>query len=611
MANDYSQGHICLGDLSYSHYTVYYQANSFQTANNKHLCAIKWKVNGHYYWLTVISPSTSKTYSSGNVEDNINDYINQNRSNSHLYYKANYSDNINYPTFPITSNYRIAHNIDNIFDVTNIQDAKWLVECDIPIFSINTNDDFGKLNRYADTGDDSEADNYSDLHPTTLTITVKYDSNNFPNFYVKGLVEGGGAETGSVTEFKLLTDTNGGVITDTLITCNDSWNSFTYGEVGATYNTIDFNFHCEQLSDGALGAVDTYVGFTWVNNSGYNIIQTPSQNGKVILVIEEGYPSYDDNGGDNNPWQNTDSVNSFSGANKLTETYMLQEPQLISLGNFFWSSTFKDNIMGLCNYPLENVIALKAMPIIMSGTTKEIKVGNVTTGISGEKVLNADNYEVTIGKVFIPEYFENFVDYNSVNLQIYLPFIGYKEIDNLLCMNRWLRVKYVFDVLMGTCMAILEVNDINGEWMQYQCYQGNCGIDIAITSTNRASIENGYINAGLDTVSDILRGNVGGAIKNVFSASTQDFHSQSNGAGNPSLMNRLKNSCYVIVRRPKKFTIAKNYGHTYGFPCYKKLELSSLTGYTICENFDCSISNATDIEREEIKSLLENGVYIK
>lgn len=536
---------------------------------------------------------------------------------SRVKYKENSVWNNNTPDYPTTtateSNSVIIGGGSWVIRGDGDTPSQWyMVECTVPIFDVSDGD-YSKVNKYVTEGDDSGAENYSDLHPTTLTIEVKYDGVSYPNFYVRGIVDGTVSVSSYAMESHYVIEPGAPeeLLIDTTLEPSESWKMFTYGEVLADKDGGTIHFSCHDLSDGALLDLDTNVNFSFATGEGVVDIYTPSRNGKVILVVEEGYPQHDDEDGDNTPWTDTNSNNTYSGANKLTDTYLLSPAQLISLGNFFWSSTFKDNIFGLCNYPLENVIAIKAMPVVMSGAEKTIQVGNVNSGINALEVSGADNYKVNIGKVFIPEYFENFIDYASVNLQIYLPFIGYKELDNLVCMNRWLNVSYVFDAIMGTCMAILDVKDKNGVWMQYQCYQGNCGIDISIASTNRASIENGYINAGLDTVSDIMRGDLGGAVKNVFNASTQDFHSQSTGAGNPSLMNRMTNKCYVIVRRPKKFDISDNYGHTYGFPLYKKKLLSSQRGFTVCDNFDVNISRATDTEKEEIKRLMESGVYIK
>ena len=65
------------------------------------------------------------------------------------------------------------------------------------------------------------------------------------------------------------------------------------------------------------------------------------------------------------------------------------------------------------------------------------------------------------------------------------------------------------------------------------------------------------------------------------------------------------------MKRPI-YNRTSNYGRIVGFPVNKTFKLSSLKGYTVCENakiasFD---SKPTDTEYNEIIALLEKGVII-
>lgn len=475
-----------------------------------------------------------------------------------------------------------------------------------------------KVNKYITEGDDSGADNYNDLHPDKYDTTVWLDG-TFPNIYYKTVYSGDG-EPPAAPSCLCVISAIPTVSPVEMVRTNyniDSMNFVSYGQysnptavplVSKTPYGIAFN-----LNDDANKKCQ--VTF-YIDKSGNvsDIAPASSADGTHTIHVETGTPSEQDysdgsnaNGFDTNPTQNK-----FSGANTLTKTYKLASDAvaLKALGNFLWSSTFKDNVLSLTNYPLENIIAIKAMPLIVGGGSEEIKIGNVLTGVSGDVVADADSIETTVGTKRIPRYFNNFIDYNEVDIMIYLPYIGFKKIDNLVAMKRSLRVKYYFDVIMGNCLASLEFKADTGNWLLYDCYQGNCGIDIALTSTNRASIENGFINNALSAVSDIMSLNPVGVAKDVFNGMTQDFHSQSTGVGNPSVMNALDTTCRLIIKRPATYE-PKEYGHTVGYPCYKYMNLSELSGFTQCENFICSlIPYATDGEKAEIKSLLESGIFI-
>lgn len=488
---------------------------------------------------------------------------------------------------------------------------------DLPIFTI-TNNDYDKLNNYIQSGDDSGADNYEDLHPKTYVTDVWIDG-NFPNIWLK-------------------TSYSGDLPLETIPQCIAVISAIPVSSTVEMYNSV---YEFDRMIYIAYGQYSNPtplpivtktpygISFTLDGESGKkaqvtfaidkngdvsDIVADDSTDGTHTIVVHEGTPSESDysDGSTANGFNTNPTYNKFSGANTLTKTYKLSNDgvALKALGNFLWSSTFKDNVLSLTNYPLENIIAIKAMPLIVGGNSEEIKIGNVLTGISGNVVDDADSIETTVGTVKVPRFFNNFIDYSDVDIMVYLPYIGFKKIDNLVAMKRSMRVKYYFDVIMGNCLASIEFKADTGDWLVYECYQGNCGIDISLTSTNRANIENGFINNALSAVSDIMSVNPVGLAKDVFNGMTQDFHSQSTGVGNPSVMNALDTTCRLIIKRPAPYEPTE-YGHTVGYPCYKYMNLSELSGFTQCENFICSlIPYATDGEKSEIKSLLESGIFI-
>lgn len=73
-----------------------------------------------------------------------------------------------------------------------------------------------------------------------------------------------------------------------------------------------------------------------------------------------------------------------------------------------------------------------------------------------------------------------------------------------------------------------------------------------------------------------------------------------------------ENHCYIKVTwpTPKSDTVT-NYGRTYGVPVHKSGTVGEYSGYTVCNNVDCSgITKATVSEQALIKQYLESGVYV-
>lgn len=600
----------------------YYNCSAMNyNSNYKGLCILKYysnELNRTYYTIVGADGQPITIDPNESIMINVNNYT---QSHSQIRYGTEYTWNhIGEYTQPPSGSYTDALMMGYIDH--NNPDAAWFEGITLPIFNVSNNDT-SAFQAYNETGDDSGADNYQDLHPLKYRTTVWLDG-NYPNVYYKTEVLEGEPTSGDMTATFYATPATVPEVTleDQYFLDNMVYHQYSeYAKpskipslTGGTQSTpyvIYFNpagntdpdYDCQITfyvkADGTVENIDVQ------SSPNHNLIKDADP-----TPTDTDYPE-DTNGWDHDPTYVTDP----DTVNTLTQTYRLNVSQLRALGNFLWSNTFKDNILGLTQYPLDNLVALKAMPLAIGGGTDnvEIKIGNVATGINAYKVRNDANcYRTYVGELNIGRPFDNFADYSEVVLTIYLPFIGFKPLDNTMVMGRKIEVYYIWDVILGNCMSVLYVYDDSGHKNMFAAYQGNCGIDIAITATNRAQIENGYVNSALDVVSDIMSGNILGIAKDAYNGMTQDFHSQSNGCGNPSLMNRLDTTCYVLYKRPQSFNADKqDYGKVQGYPCYLKKRLGSLSGWTVVDNFDTSqITGATEGEKQELKQLLESGVYM-
>ena len=536
-----------------------------------------------------------------------------------------------YPDYPTGSSYDRYGRLDFI-DNDNITTwgSNHKLTMDIPIFDMTKHNSWDSLNNYIATGDDSGADNYDDLHPMQYTTTVWMDG-KYPNLYWKTEVE---AEATPDT-IDMTCDIYATPLIQTIKTFTNQYslNSMQYVQyseyanptkvpaIGGGTQPTPYVFYVNPVDNDNTN-YDAQITF-YVNDDGTvsNITLQGSAN-HTITISDDPTPS-DSDYPDEQTNFNHDKTTSFqdgTSVNTLTTTYRIKPSQLRALGNFLWSNTFKDGILGLVNYPLENIVSLKCMPVNLGGTDTTIKIGNVDTGIHGDKCdYRVSGYSAYVGSCTIKRPFNNFMDYTEVELSIYLPFIGYKPLDAVMVMGRKIELTYIYDCVLGNCMAVLEVYDDNDNRIMFDCHQGTCGIDIAITSTNRADIENGMINSvlsGIGHLASAVSGNaVGGVLGvagDVFKGTTQGFHTQSTGVGNPSLMTKMDTTAFVLLKRPQIMDVDKqHYGHHYGYPCNLYKKLKNLSGFTQTKNFVCSlINNATDEEKAEIENLLNSGIYI-
>ena len=288
----------------------------------------------------------------------------------------------------------------------------------------------------------------------------------------------------------------------------------------------------------------------------------------------------------------------------LTSTFHMTKERLVQLGQFLWSGSIFDQFSLINNNPIENIISCKAIPYAISGTTQEITLGNVKTGVNGEKI--SQNFsKQTIGTVAITEHYHSFLDYAPyTNVIIYLPYIGFKELDASLVMGKTLRIEYTLDVITGGCLAQIYVGNIR----LYE-FTGNIGVDISITASNRAQVESAYINAGVGVVSSAMSGNVTGAVNSIIGAATSQYHYSGTGNPSPSCVASTNRTCYVVIDRPQ-YQPLNAFNHTRGRMCCLSKTIGSLKGYTVCDgNIDISGISATDEEKEEIVNILSSGFF--
>ena len=315
---------------------------------------------------------------------------------------------------------------------------------------------------------------------------------------------------------------------------------------------------------------------------------------------DEGYSDDKDNDENDN-----DTSDVSSGIGVLTTTFKMTKDRLQQLGRFLWGSNIFDNFSLICNNPIENIISCKSIPLSLDGSTQKIILGNVDTGVNGDKVSN--NFaKQNIGSITITEKYNNFLDYAPyTNVIIYLPYVGFKELDTNLVMGKTLSISYTVDIITGGCLCQIKSNNVK----LYE-FNGNLGIDIPITASNRAQVEAGYISSGIGIASSVASGNIVGAVTSLINSAESQYHYASTSSPNPMCVASTNRTCYVILDRPTYQTL-KSFNHTRGKKCYLTKTINTLNGYTICdEHIDLSGISATDSEKEELIKILSSGFFV-
>lgn len=361
-------------------------------------------------------------------------------------------------------------------------------------------------------------------------------------------------------------------------------NGHMYGDVG----------FLEKDENGLYSKTTTGDGSTFTvkdGNEGSDIVTSDD---------DDGYSDDKDNDENDN-----DTSDVSSGIGVLTTTFKMTKDRLQQLGRFLWGSNIFDNFSLICNNPIENIVSCKSIPLSLEGVTQKIILGNVDTGVNGDKVSN--NFaKQNIGSIAITEKYHNFLDYAPyTNVIIYLPYVGFKELDTNLVMGKTLSISYTVDIITGGCLCQITSNNVK----LYE-FNGNMGIDIPITASNRAQVEAGYISSGIGIASSVASGNIVGAATSLINSAESQYHYASTSSPNPMCVASTNRTCYVILDRPTYQTL-KSFNHTKGKKCYLTKTINTLKGYTICdEHIDLSGISATDSEKEELIKILSGGFFV-
>lgn len=316
----------------------------------------------------------------------------------------------------------------------------------------------------------------------------------------------------------------------------------------------------------------------------------------------------DDNGANNDSDEEMENHNVDNSMDLLTagltSVYNVTPEKLNQLGRFIWTDDAMDNIKLLNNSPIQNIVSCKCIPFSAGDTTaKNIALGNIDTGVLGNKV-NSNIGKILIGSVNVTPPFNNFLSYGSyTSVSIYLPYLGMRQLDTDKVMGKTLKVYYNVDCLSGNC--VIELFSNNVKINEFSC---NVSIDIALTSSNRAEIEKGYITSAIGGGVSLATGNVVGALGSGLNASLQKYNYAQSGSCSGSAYTNISKNCYIIIEYPDLLD-NKSYKHTKGKPCEKRKRIGNCKGFTTISNVELQVK-ATETEINAIKDLLSRGVYL-
>ena len=298
-------------------------------------------------------------------------------------------------------------------------------------------------------------------------------------------------------------------------------------------------------------------------------------------------------------------------ANALYTIYNPTQDEINSFGAWLWSSNFVDQLLKVFNNPMESIIGLHkvyASPII--GGRSNIKVGYLDSGVSSNFISNQYT-KIDCGTVNLQEYFGNVFDYSPyTSIELYLPCIGFVQLDVGNVMRSSINITYTVDVLTGACIAEINVKRDGYGGVLYS-YSGNCASQYPLSSGSYMGIVSSVIGVAGSIVGTVASGGslaplALGATSGLLNAKTHVQHSGSLSGNSGVMGGKIP---YLIITRPQT-NMAKNYQHLQGIPSNTYTQLSACRGFVKVKNVNVQNIIAESEELEEIKTLLLDGVII-
>lgn len=297
----------------------------------------------------------------------------------------------------------------------------------------------------------------------------------------------------------------------------------------------------------------------------------------------------------------------------MIKAFLMDALSIEQFQNKLWNMSIFDittQFQKLLNEPLNCVISLHCLPFVpTTGATQHIKLGSFDTEVDAARITS--NYmEIDCGTLDIKKMWGSALDYGpyTKDIEIYLPFIGFRNIQIEDAQGSTLECKYYVDVLTGSCVAFIKC----GPSVLYS-FTGNCLSHIPVSGSSSDLLKT-IIGTGSSMAIGLVAGNpasaAAGAIAGAVNTATAKNHVTRTGelAGAAGILGEFKP--YVILHRPKQ-SLAKNYNKFKGYPSNITSKLSALRGYTEIEHVHLTnIEGATDAELQQIESLLKNGVII-
>ena len=299
--------------------------------------------------------------------------------------------------------------------------------------------------------------------------------------------------------------------------------------------------------------------------------------------------------------------------------YAMNKSGVTDLKNYLWNSD--DNIFNrlidnakLYNKPIDAIVRLMLFPFDVrrgqGGQVRNVVFGREQlTGVNGVEIPNNMRTVFDLGYAYLYRKFEDFRDFEPyTTATLYIPYCTPVNLNTTIYQGKKISVKLAVDYNTGDCTAV-----IYGDGIPLDYSNGRCGVSISVSAADSSRYDQKVLNDAIRTGKAAFGEN--GSPVDALSGAFQTFQDfgkidiMQKGSASSGVAQTLPQYCYMVVTRPESDEQA-GYNNSVGYSCNKWQTLGSKQGLVVIENPQLDGLSATEQEKEMLKNLLENGIYL-
>lgn len=277
------------------------------------------------------------------------------------------------------------------------------------------------------------------------------------------------------------------------------------------------------------------------------------------------------------------------------------------------------------NKQIDYMLDALILPIdVPAGDWEHIRVGghDLKTVIEGtEYWINGmpveDPYvDFPCGSLSIDEYWVNFLDFAGTKVKLFLPYVGYVDIQPEYVIGGTLYVDYRFNVIDGSFMCYVRSDSGYSELEESMIgqYAGVAAVHIPLQSLDYSNKISGLISAIGSVAAGAASGGIGAAVgvgaganaANTLVQKPGSSHANGYNASSSFLSNKTP---YLIIER-QWGQFSEKYPDEVGLPSNVKCRIGDLSGLVKSENAHLDTIPCSAEMKDKISSLLADGIIV-